>query len=172
MYWKRAYVRVQNTNCRLEDVSRLCDFDLHIVFICFDAETFSDCHIFGSPVGVAQNRRLAPFLWFWSRCNLWQSPIYIHVAIFMLAKGAINDKMMMLTNNANHWNHSNSAMISFRRLHWIDYWNLNCFPNWEIRKKNKLSGSYLPMLLSWQSNAMFLFILDIVENDWVFTCES
>lgn len=57
-------------------------------------------------------------------------------------------------------------------LHWIDYWNLNCFPNWEIRKKNKLSGSYLPMLLSWQSNAMFLFILDIVENDWVFTCES
>lgn len=60
---------------------------------------------------------------------------------------------------------TNSAMISFRRLHWIDYWNLNCFPNWEIRKKNKLSGSYLPLLLSWQSNAMFLFILDIVEND-------
>lgn len=54
---KRARISVQNTNCRLE-MSRLCDFDLHnfIYFFYFDVETFSDCHIFESPVGVAPNR--------------------------------------------------------------------------------------------------------------------
>lgn len=139
MYWKRACIRVQNTNCRL-DVSRLCDFDLHICFlVCFDAETFSDCHIFECPVGVAQNRWVRPHLWFESRCNLRQSPIYIHVAIFMLAKGAIIYKKM-LTNNAHRWYERQQWCRLGDWLRWINYWNLDLRDLEETQIKWQLSS--------------------------------
>lgn len=137
-------ISVQDTNCRLE-VSRLCDFDLHnfFFFFCFDTESFSDCHIFVSRRCTEQT----------THDVLWISITVQPLAIFNLYSCChlcVSERSKRCQEDANKSCEPLVRALAMmkERLHPINDPNLNCYPNWEICKKNKWSGSYLPTFSS------------------------